>query len=130
LLIVSPGVAKIMARDGLSKRDVQQYLFDHTKVAVRSLDRHAWELGYTEYDLHKLHADGMISSVYAESDNPDREVPVFINPESIGIVLSGDPGRNQSKGFVQNHSHAPPTSKKIELPHDWQKLLGGARKLH
>ncbi len=129
LLIVSPGVARIMARDGMSKRDVQQYIFDHTKVAVRSLNRHAWELGYTEYDLHKLHADGMISSVYAESDDPNREVPVFINPESIGIVLSGDPGRNQSKGFVQNHSHAPPTGKKIVLPSDWPKLMGGVKKL-
>jgi hypothetical protein len=123
LLIVSPGVARIMARDGMSKRDVQQYIFEHTRVTVRSLNRHAWELGYSEYDLHKLHADGMISSVYAESDDPEREVPVFINPESIGIVLSGDPGRNQSKGFVQNHSHAPPTGKKIRLPADWDALI-------
>jgi len=128
LLIVSPGVAKIMARDGLSKRDVQQYIFDHTKVAVRSLNRHGWELGYTEYDLHKLHAEGMISDAYVQSDDPDRLVPVFINPQSIGIVLSGDPGRNQSKGFVQNHSHAPPHGQKIDLPAKWDELLAGRRK--
>jgi hypothetical protein len=122
LLIVSPGVAKIMAREGMSKRDVQQYIFDHSKVAVRTLNRHAWELGYTEYDLHKLHAEGMISSVYAESSDPERKVPVFVKPEAIGIVLSGDPGRNQSKGYVQNQSHGYPTAKKIRLPANWDSM--------
>lgn len=123
LLIISPGVAKVIARDGMSKRDVQQYIFDHAKIAVRTLNRHAWELGYTEYDLHQLHAAGMISSVYAESDDPDRLVPVFVRPEGIGIVLSGDPGRNQSKGFVQNQSHGYPTAKKIQLPADWDSMI-------
>jgi hypothetical protein len=123
VLIISPGVAKIMARDGLSKRDVQQYLFDHTKIVVRTLTRHAWELGYTSYDLHQLHADGMISSAYTESHDPERKVPVFIKPEAIGIVLSGDPGRNQSKGYVQNQSHGYPTGKKIRLPADWDAMI-------
>jgi hypothetical protein len=123
LLIVSPGVAKIMARDGMSKRDVQQYIFDHTKMSVRTLNRHAWELGYTKYDLHKLHADGMISSAYVESDDPERKVPVFVKPEWIGIVLSGDPGRNQSKGFVQNQSHGYPTGKEIRLPANWDSMI-------
>jgi hypothetical protein len=123
LLIMSPGVAKIMARDGMSKRDVQQYIFDHSKVSVRTLQRHAWELGYTEYDLHQLHAQGMISSAYAESNDQDRKVPVFVKPEAIGIVLSGDPGRNQSKGFVQNQSHGYPTAKKIQLPATWDSMI-------
>ncbi|WP_202237249.1 UGSC family (seleno)protein [Actinacidiphila reveromycinica] len=124
LLIMSPGVAKIIARNGLSKRDVQQYLFDHTRIKVSTLNRHAWELGYTEYDLRQLHAEGMVSSAYVESDDPDRLVPVFVKPEGIGIVLSGDPGRNQSKGFVQNQSHGYPTAKKIALPADWEANLG------
>jgi hypothetical protein len=123
LLIMSPGVAKIIARAGMSKGDVQQYIFDHTKITVRTLNRHAWELGYTEYDLHQLHAAGMISSAYAESDDPGRLVPVFVKPEGIGIVLSGDPGRNQSKGFVQNQSHGYPTAKKIQLPAAWDSLI-------
>lgn len=122
LLIVSPGVARIIARDGFSKRDVQQYIFDNTKISVRTLTRHAWELGYTSFDLQQLHDEGMVSSAYVESDDPDRLVPVFVAPEGIGIVLSGDPGRNQSKGYVQNQSHGYPTAKKIELPADWDSL--------
>jgi hypothetical protein len=116
LLIMSPGVAKIIAEDGLSKRDVQQYIFDNTKISVRTLSRHAWELGYTSYDLKQLHDEGMVSDAYVESDDPDRLVPVFVAPEGIGIVLSGDPGRNQSHGY--------PTAKRIELPADWEQRLG------
>jgi hypothetical protein len=124
LLIMSPGVAKIIAEDGLSKRDVQQYIFDNTKISVRTLSRHAWELGYTSYDLKQLHDEGMVSDAYVESDDPDRLVPVFVAPEGIGIVLSGDPGRNQSRGYVQNQSHGYPTAKRIELPADWEQRLG------
>jgi hypothetical protein len=98
-------------------------LFDHTKIVVRTLTRHAWELGYTSYDLHQLHAEGMISSAYTESHDPERKVPVFIKPEAIGIVLSGDPGRNQSKGYVQNQSHGYPTGKKIRLPANWDAMI-------
>ena len=122
LLIMSPGVARIIARDGLSKRDVQQYIFDNTKISVRNLSRHAWELGYTSFDLNQLHDEGMVSSAYVESDDPDRLVPVFVAPEGIGIVLSGDPGRNQSKGYVQNQSHGYPTAKKIDLPANWEAM--------
>jgi hypothetical protein len=39
-------------------------------------------------------------------------------------VLSGDPGRNQSRGYVQNQSHGDPTAKRIELPADWEQRLG------
>src|SRR6266702_4159384 len=120
---MSPGVAKIMAREGLSKRDVQQYIFKNTKIVVRNLCRHAYELGYTSYDLQQLHDEGMISSAYVESDDLDRRVPVFIKPEAIGIVLCGAPGRNQSKGFVQNQSHGYPTGKMILLPADWNSMI-------
>jgi hypothetical protein len=123
LLIMSPGVAKVIARDGLSKRDVQQYIFDHAKIKVSTLYRHAYELGYTEYDLKQLHAEGMVSDAYVESDDPERLVPVFVTPEGIGVVLSGDPLRNQSKGYVQNQSHGYPTARKIQLPADWESLI-------
>lgn len=122
LLIMSPGVAAILARDGWTKTNVQQYLFEHTKVSVRSLQEHAWQIGFSEYDLHALVRNGVLPATYAESDDPDRLVPVFIRPEWIGIVVSGDPGRNQSKGFVQNHEHAPPVSRRIHLPEDWVQL--------
>ncbi|ODT83705.1 MAG: hypothetical protein ABS76_01970 [Pelagibacterium sp. SCN 64-44] len=126
ILVMSPGVARILAREGLSRSDVQRYIFENTSMSVRTLKRHAWELGYTEYDLKQLHAEGMVSDAYVTSDDPDRLVPVFVRPETIGIVLSGDPGRNQSKGFIQNQSHGYPTARRVELPANWDELMSPA----
>jgi hypothetical protein len=124
LLIIGPGVAKVIARDGWTKREIQQHLFEHTKVSVRALDKHAWHIGFSHWDLKALVESGVASKDYTQSTDPDRLVPAFIKPEWIGIVVSGDPGRNQSKGFVQNHDQAPPISKKIVLPSNWRLLRG------
>jgi len=40
-------------------------------------------------------------------------VPVFVQPEKIGILVAGDPGRNQSKGYVNNHIQGGRVSKRI-----------------
>jgi hypothetical protein len=125
VLIISPGVAKVIARDGWKKRDIQQYLFEHSRVSVKALQAHAKQIGFTEYDLCARVEKGVLSPEFCQSNDPDRMVPVFIKPEWIGIVVSGDPGRNQSKGFVQNHDQAPPISKKIVLPANWKTLLKG-----
>ena len=129
LLVIGPGVAKVIARDGWTKKDIQHYLFEHTMVSVRTLENHAWQIGFSEYDIHALVEKEVISTAYSQSHDPDRLVPAFIKPEWIGIVVSGDPGRNQSKGFVQNHDQAPPISKKIVLPSNWPKLLAEVKKL-
>jgi hypothetical protein len=65
----------------------------------------------------------MVSKDYIASDDPEREVRVFVKPEAIGIVLAGDPGRNQSRGYVQNQSHGYPTAKEIRLPEGWNTML-------
>jgi len=128
LLVLGPGVAQVIARDGWTKRDIQQHLFEHTKVSARALEQHAWQIGFSEFDLHALVERGVVSQAYSQSHDPDRLVPAFVKPEWIGIVVSGDPGRNQSKGFVQNHDQAPPISKRIVLPADWRRLLEQAKR--
>jgi hypothetical protein len=50
-------------------------------------------------------------------------VPVFLRPEWIGVVVSGDPGRTRCRGYVQNHEQGPPVSRKIVLPPDWEHML-------
>jgi len=54
-------------------------------------------------------------------------VRLFVKPEQIGIVVAGDPGRNQSRGYMSNHMQGPRTSRPITLPADWQALLAAAR---
>jgi hypothetical protein len=69
---------------------------------------------------------GLLPPAYHESDDPDRLIPVFQRPEWIGIVVAGDWGRNQSRGYVCNHVQGPPTSKRIVLPNNWDALLAEA----
>jgi hypothetical protein len=58
---------------------------------------------------------GVLPAAYAVSADPGRPVPVFVQPEKIGILVAGDPGRNQSKGYVNNHIQGARVSKKVAL---------------
>jgi hypothetical protein len=123
LLVISPSVAKVLAKDGLQKKDVQQYLYDNSKVSVASMERLAWQGGFTGFSLRRMVEENVISPLYRKSDDPERLVPVFLKPEWIGIVVSGDSGRNRSRGYVQNHEQGPPVSKRIQLPANWKQIL-------
>jgi hypothetical protein len=123
LLVISPSVARVLAREGLTKKDVARYLYDNTKVSARSLERLAWQGGMTAFDLRKMVEEKQIPKEYFESTDPERMVPVFLKSEWIGVVVSGDQGRNRSRGYVQNHEQGPPVSRRIELPADWKQLL-------
>jgi hypothetical protein len=123
LIALGPSVARQLARDGLSKRDVAQYLYDHSKVSAGSLERLAWQGGMTLFNLPQWVKDKEIPEAYHESDDPDRLVPVFFKPEWIEIIVSGDEGRNRSRGYIQNHEQGEPVSRRIELPASWEQLL-------
>ena len=123
LLVISPSIARVFAKDGLQKKDVQQYLYDKSRVSVESMERLARQGGFTGFDPRRMVEENIISSVYCESDDPKRMVPVFLKPEWIGIVVSGDSGRNRSRGYVQNHEQGPPVSRRIQLPANWKQIL-------
>lgn len=123
LLVISPSVAKVLARDGWTKDRIRQYLHQHAKVPAGQTEKFAWQAGLTSFSFCKAVEEGTAPKEFCESTDPDRLVPVFMRPEEIGIVVSGDPGRNQSKGYLQNHEQGPPVSKKVELPRRWKQLL-------
>jgi len=123
LLVISPSVARVIAREGLTKKDITRYLYDNARVSARSMERLAWQGGITSFDLRKMVEEKQIPEKYFESTDPERMVPVFLRPEWIGVVVSGDQGRNRSRGYVQNHEQGPPVSRKVELPADWAQLL-------
>ena len=125
LIVISPGVAKFIAKEGITKPDIRRYLYNHTKVSVKSMERLAHHGGLTSFNVSKLVADGIAPKEYAETTDPERMVPVFLRPEWIGIVVSGDAGRSRCQGFVQNHEQGSPVSRKVVLPLDWEKMLNG-----
>lgn len=123
LIVLSPSVAKAIAADGWSKDDVRKYLYDNVRMPAALMEKYARNTSQAEFSLKHLVEREMIPREYYESDDPDRLVRVFVKPEWIGIVVAGDPGRNQSRGYVQNQRQGIPVSRRIRLPDDWGSLL-------
>ncbi|MBI2910063.1 MAG: hypothetical protein HYX92_20675 [Chloroflexi bacterium] len=119
LFVISPSVARVLARDGWTKEDIRRYLYDNTRERAGALERLAWQSGPTSFSFCKCVEEGLISKDFCESTDPDRLVPVFLRPDWIEVVISGDPGRNQSRGYVQHQKQGAPVSRRVRLPANW-----------
>ena len=124
LIVVGPSIARVIAREW-SKDKVRKYLFDNVKVTAGKATHFAQMTSTPTFSLEKLVAEGTLPKEYHESDDPERLVRVFIHEAMTGILIAGDPGRNQSRGYMGNHDQAPPTSRKVVLPKNWDALLSG-----
>jgi hypothetical protein len=127
LIVLGPSIAKVFAKDGWNKDDIRRYLYEHVKMPASRAEHYAWHCGQTGFRVTEAVKLGLLPHAYHESDDPDRLIPVFQRPEWIGIVIAGDWGRNQSKGYVCNHVQGVPTSRKIVLPGNWDALLAASR---
>jgi hypothetical protein len=115
LLGISPSVASVLARNGLSKADVREYLFRNSRIPAREVDGPARRRGLADFSLEDLADRGVISGEYVRSSDPRRLIPVLLSPESIDIVVSGNPGRNQSRFYVGNHIQGRPVTRPFNL---------------
>lgn len=122
LIVLGPSIARVFAQDGWTKDDIRQYLYKNVKMTARQAERYAYHCGQTGFRVTEQTKLGLLPPEYHLSDDPDREIPVFQRPEWIGIVVAGDWGRNQSKGYCSNHVQGPPVSKRIALPKNWAQL--------
>ena len=113
LLVIGPSIARVIAADGWSKDDVRRYLHEHVTISASDAEKYAWHTGLTAFSLKAEVESGNLPADYATSGDPDRPVPVFLKPGSIGILVAGDPGRNQSKGYCNNHIQGGRISKKV-----------------
>ncbi|HTO13035.1 MAG TPA: UGSC family (seleno)protein [Candidatus Binatia bacterium] len=105
LLVLSPILAHTLARAGLSKQDVQRRLFEHARIPAWKFERYIGEwtnLAPGRPALRDLVARGRAAPVFAESDDPDRLVPVVEKAEDIMVAVSGDPLRTNAYVFAHN----------------------------
>ena len=119
LLVLSPILAQTLARAGLSKQDVQRQLFQHARIPARQFERYTGEwtnLLPGRPSLRDLVKRGRAAAVFAESDDPDRLVPVVEKAEDIMIAVSGDPLRTNAYVFAHNGILGYTTTKPIRLP--------------
>jgi hypothetical protein len=78
---LSPEHAGDMARSGLSKSDVQQYLFAHCRLPVSALKHR----GY--------YSPGCWNGLVDEEDS-DAMVPIVSDPSKLWIIVAGGDGRH------------------------------------
>ena len=127
LIVVGPSIARVIAREW-SKSEVRRYLYDNVKVTAARATHYARMTSTPTFSLERLVAEGVLPPDYAASSDPERLVRVFIHEEMTGILVAGDPGRNQSRGYMGNHDQGPPISRRVELPKRWNELLAAARR--
>jgi hypothetical protein len=116
LLVLAPGVARILVNSGISKQDVREYIFEHSTIEASWMEDYAHQIGLSEFNLAAYVANGTMPARYAESSDPHRQVPMMLRPEWLGIVVAGSPARNQSRAYVNNHNQGVPVSRVIVRP--------------
>ena len=126
LLVLSPILAETIAGSGLSKDDMRDWLFEHARMPARKFEQYI--SGWTNLvpghrSLTELVAVGKAPEVFAESDDPDRMVPIVCEPEDFGIAVAGDPLRTNAYVFAHNGILGYPVTREIALPADWQARL-------
>jgi hypothetical protein len=127
LIVAGPSIAKVVAGEWTKDR-VRQYLYDTIKVTAERATHYARMTSTPTFSLENLVKDGILPPSYAASSDPQRLLNVIIKPEMVEILVAGDPGRNQSRAYMSNHVQGPPTSRRVDLPRDWTRLLAAARK--
>jgi hypothetical protein len=128
VLILTPILAETIAKAGWSKRDVKQYLFDHARMKAGRVETMCDE--WTDFPIGSLKHQvnlGRLPPVFAESDDPERMVPIVVDPEDFMVLVSGDPLRTNAYTFAHNGYLGFPVARKIELPRDWKKRIGKKR---
>jgi hypothetical protein len=130
LLILSPILAETLAKGGLDKAQLRERLFELARVPAGKLERYVGEwtnLMPGRPTLTGLVKAGLIPAVFAESDDPERLVPIVCRAEDLMIAVSGDPLRTNAYAFAHNGILGFPTTKPIRLPAEWSRLLREAR---
>ncbi len=117
LLVISPILARTFASAGWSKGDVQEALFAHARIPAITFEKMIGEwsnLTAGRRRLSNLVAEGVLPSVFAETDDPDRLVPIVTGPERLMIAVAGDPNRTNAYALSNDGPHGWWTSKQID----------------
>jgi hypothetical protein len=115
VLVLSPILAETMARCGWSKDDVKRYLYEHARTpAWRSRGDDGEMVDFRIGSLERQVNLGRLPKAFHESNDPNRLVPIVLDPDDFMVLVSGDPLRTNAYAFAQNGYLGFPTAKKID----------------
>lgn len=118
LLVLSPILARTIADAGWSKSDLRAALFDHARIPAWRFEKliGAWSnLTAGRPSLVDLAAAAHVPTVFAESDDPDRLVPIVTEPAKISIAVAGDPARANAYVLSHDGPHGDAVAKPISF---------------
>ncbi|MGE0700017.1 MAG: UGSC family (seleno)protein [Hyphomicrobiaceae bacterium] len=129
LLVLSPLIAEAIARSGMSKRQLQEALFEQARIPAHQFEKYLW--GWTNLVPGRRTLNDWVRlrkapKVFAGND-PNRLVPVVTEAEHIMIAVAGDPMRSNCHLLVHNGMLGFPTTKPIRLPTGWRAKLRRAQ---
>lgn len=115
VLGITPLIAGILAKAGYTKADVRQWLYEHALITAKQFDE---QLARIEdgYNLAESVKRGKLAPRFAESDDPNRLVPVLHDADELQIVVCGAANRNRSFIAGQFGSYGGAVSKAVRLP--------------
>lgn len=117
LLVLSPVLARVFARAGWSRDRVKEGLFQHARITAHRFEQYIGEwsnLTAGRRTLVDLAAEGLVPPVFAESDDPERLVPVTTSADHFLIAVSGDPSRTNAYAMSHDGPHGDWTSARID----------------
>lgn len=130
LLVLSPIIARTLAKSGLSKADVQRRLFELARLPARKFEQYMGQ--FTNFvpgrrKLFDLAMLGKAAKIFGGSRDPERLVPIVARPEDIMIAVSGDPLRTNCYVMSHNGFLGFPVARRVQLPGGWQEKLKAAQ---
>ena len=130
LLVLSPIIARTIAKTGVGKEALQQMLFEQARMPASQFEKYI--SGWTNLipgrrSLYDMVALGKAPRMFGASRDPARLVPIVLKPEHIMIAVSGDPWRTNCYMMAHNGMLGFPTTREIALPADWRAQLRRAQ---
>jgi hypothetical protein len=122
LLVIGPGVASALHGFGISKSDIRSHIYKNAMISAGLMERYAHQVGSTSFNLAELVREGRVGPEYALNDDPARLVRMIPRADLINIVVAGNPSRNQSRAYINNHVQGATVTRPVTLPRDWSGL--------
>jgi hypothetical protein len=99
VLALSPAIAAVFARAGYGPREVAERIAAQAWVPAHQLEDGMQGLLQHSLDLADLVRTGVAPPAYHRNDDPARLVPAVPDPAALSVVITGSPGRNQSRFY-------------------------------
>ena len=116
LLVLSPILARTIARAGWSQDDLRLALFEQARIPAETFERLIGQWSNlvpgrrTLEDLVNLRK---LPPLFAASRDPQRLVPVVTSPACIDLAVAGDPSRTNAYVLSSDGPHGFPTAQRI-----------------